>query len=96
MRHIFSNAAFCTNAPYKTVDPDEDPIADDLRVQKTIADAWSDFEPDTEVEVYSSIEDAVENAREISKETGKLLVLVTGSLHLVGGFLKVLQGEEAA
>jgi folylpolyglutamate synthase len=95
-RHIFSNAAFCTNAPYKSTDSNEDPIADDLRVQRTIADAWSDFEPDTEVEVYASIEEAVENAREVSKETGKLLVLVTGSLHLVGGFLKVLQGEGAA
>ena len=95
-RHIFSNAAFCTNAPYKTIDPNEDPIADDLRVQRTIADAWSEFEPDTEIEVYSSIEEAVENAREISKENEKLLVLVTGSLHLVGGFLKVLQGERAA
>ncbi len=95
-RHIFSNAAFCTNAPYKTVDPNEDPIADDLRVQRTIADAWNEFEPDTEIEVYSSVEEAVENAREISKESERLLVLVTGSLHLVGGFLKVLEGDEAA
>jgi folylpolyglutamate synthase len=96
MRHIFSNAAFCTNAPYKTVNPNEDPIADDLRIQRTISDTWSEFEPDTEIEVYSSIEEAVENAREISKESEKLLVLVTGSLHLVGGFLKVLQGDNAA
>ena len=95
-RHIFSNAAFCTNAPYRSIDPNEDSIADDLRVQRTIADAWSNFEPDTEVEVYASIEEAVENAREVSQETEKLLVLVTGSLHLVGGFLKVLQGEGAA
>jgi folylpolyglutamate synthase len=95
-RHIFSNAAFCANDPYKTIDLNEDPIADDLRAQRMIADAWNEFEPDTEIEVYSSIEEAVENAREISKESEKLLVLVTGSLHLVGGFLKVLQGEGAA
>jgi folylpolyglutamate synthase len=95
-RHIFSSAAFCTNVPYKTVDPNEDPIANDLQAQRTIADAWSEFEPDTEIEVYSSIEEAVENAREISQESEKLLVLVTGSLYLVGGFLKVLQGKGAA
>jgi folylpolyglutamate synthase len=95
-RHIFSSAAFCTNVPYKTVDPNEDSIANDLQAQRTIADAWSEFEPDTEIEVYSSIEEAVENAHEISQESEKLLVLVTGSLHLVGGFLKVLQGKGAA
>jgi folylpolyglutamate synthase len=94
-RHIFSNAAFCTNAPYK-IDPSEDHTADDLRVQRTIADAWSEFGPDTEIEVNSSIEEAVEIARDISKDSEKLLVLVTGSLHLVGGFLNVLQGEGAA
>jgi folylpolyglutamate synthase len=94
MRHIFSNAAFCTNAPYKAIGPNVTPIAADLGVQKRIADAWSEFEPDTEIEVYSSIEEAIGNAREISKESERLLVLVTGSLHLVGGFLKVLQGHE--
>jgi folylpolyglutamate synthase len=93
-RHIFSNAAFCTNNPYKPTDEDQYG-ADDLRVQSVIADAWSEFEPDTEIEVYSSIEEAVENARELSKDRGKLLVLVTGSLHLVGGFLKVLQRDSA-
>lgn len=95
-RHIFRNAAFCANTPYRNADSNQDPIAGDLRVQRIMADAWSKFEPDTEIEVYSSVEEAVENAREISEESDRLLVLVTGSLHLVGGFLKVLQGEGAA
>jgi len=95
-RHIFSNAAFCANTPYRSLDPNDDPIADDLRVQRNIANAWSEFEQDTEIKVYSSIEQAIENAREVSQESQRLLVLVTGSLHLVGGFLKVLQGKSAA
>jgi folylpolyglutamate synthase len=93
-RHIFSNAVFCTNTPYKALGEDEYGT-DDLRVQSVIADAWSEFEPDTEIEVYSSVEEAVENARDLSKDREKLLVLVTGSLHLVGGFLKVIREDRA-
>lgn len=98
MRHIFSNAAFCSNAPYKALkETNESRNGNDrLGVQKNAADAWSGFEADTEIEVYSSIEEAVSYAREVSKDRKKLLVLVTGSLHLVGGFLKVLQRDGRA
>lgn len=90
-RHIFSNAVFCTNNPYK-LGVDEDGTGG-LGVQRLIANAWNEFEPDTEIEIYSSIEEAVESARELSKDSEKLLVLITGSLHLVGGFLQVLRGR---
>jgi folylpolyglutamate synthase len=93
-RHIFSNAVFCNNNPYKA--SDENNHGADLRVQSVIADAWSEFEPDTEIEIYSSVEEAVDKARELSEDREKLLVLVTGSLHLVGGFLKVLKGDRTA
>jgi folylpolyglutamate synthase len=46
---------------------------------------------------YNSIEEAVTLARKLSKEEEgecvRLLVLVTGSLHLVGGLIKVLDSS---
>jgi folylpolyglutamate synthase len=91
-RHIFSNAAFCTNNPYK-VDAQATPDAIDLTVQKASADAWSELEPDTEIRIFASIEEAINNAREVAKDSEVLKVLVVGSLHLVGGFLKVLHKD---
>lgn len=61
-----------------------------LSVQHELKDAWSDLEKTNlptahaEVHVLGSVEEAVELAR---REGGD--VLVTGSLHLVGGVMEV-------
>ena len=91
-RHIFSNAAFCTNTPYRQDLQSTADIAE-LTVQKATADAWSELEPDTDIRILATIEDAVNNAREVAKDSNIFRVLVVGSLHLVGGFLRVLNGH---
>jgi folylpolyglutamate synthase len=91
-RHIFSHAVFCANTPYKSEVRHVNGL-DDLAVQRATADAWSDIEPDTEVEVCFSIEEAIELARQASTDYEDFKVLVTGSLHLVGGLIKVLEGK---
>ena len=86
--------AFCTNNPYRQ---DLQSITDiaELTVQKATADAWSELEPDTDIRILATIEDAVNNAREVAKDSNIFRVLVVGSLHLVGGFLGVLNGHSA-
>lgn len=60
-------------------------------MQRELAEAWSKIDPAAEVRVTGTIEEAVEGAREVLGGEGGL-VLVTGSLHLVGGAIEVLQG----
>lgn len=98
---VFRNAAFCTNNPYKVAPKEQDPgfsvVTDNLEVQRMAAAAWKKCELHRQVHVYASIEEAIAKAREIAAEKDRndvLHVLVTGSLHLVGGFLKVLKNEE--
>lgn len=91
-RHIFNHAVFCANTPYKSEVRHVNGL-DDLAAQRTIADAWSEVEPDTESEVCFSIEEAIELARQAAVDYKDFKVLVTGSLHLVGGLLKVLEGQ---
>jgi folylpolyglutamate synthase/dihydropteroate synthase len=47
--------------------------------------------------VYGSIEGAIEEARQIARARypQPFQVLITGSLHLAGGFLKVIGGNSA-
>jgi folylpolyglutamate synthase len=97
-KHIFSHAVFCTNTPYRVPSHERSatgPQNDNLQVQRAVADAWKDIDVDSTISIYYSIEEAVEHARSISNNGEELQVLVTGSLHLVGGFLKVLKRGEA-
>ncbi|KAK2766690.1 Folylpolyglutamate synthetase [Arachnomyces sp. PD_36] len=74
---------------------------DKLEVQKDLADTWKEIDPGTEVQVKGTIEEAVQFVRELASkenqkssgaEEAKVMTLVTGSLHLVGGLLEVLEG----
>ena len=72
-----------------------------LRVQNELARVWREVAPETEgVVVKGTIEEAVEYVREVAREEKEkskdadeidVSVLVTGSLHLVGGLLEVLE-----
>jgi folylpolyglutamate synthase len=69
---------------------------DTLTVQKALANTWSEIDSSAEVHVLKTIEDAVGAARSIANEwakgtDGEVMVLITGSLHLVGGALEVLE-----
>ena len=70
-----------------------------LEVQTRLAETWLGIDPGTEVVVRGSIEEAVGWVRGIAsgvKEKGQgeeVKVLVTGSVHLVGGFLEIIETE---
>ncbi|KAI9807880.1 MAG: hypothetical protein M1825_005186 [Sarcosagium campestre] len=75
----------------------------DLTVQNELARLWSEMESGaagsgsepTRVVVMRTIEETVEWARGVAAESKDGAVgFVTGSLHLVGGFLEVLEREE--
>ncbi|PNS21792.1 hypothetical protein CAC42_390 [Sphaceloma murrayae] len=98
----FTHAIFCTNTTYKDggFKPDLTSIntnAKDvelLSVQNQLAGTWRETDPDCEVEVLKTVEEAVARAREVArKDEGEVKVLVTGSLHLVGGVVEVLESE---
>lgn len=69
---------------------------DALAVQKALAKTWSEIDSSAEVRVLKTIQEAVSAAREVAREwaagaESEVVVLVTGSLHLVGGALEVLE-----
>lgn len=103
----FTHALFCTNVTYKQAGFRPDLVsmntnADDveaLRVQKGLAEEWNAIDPRAETHVFGTIEEAVDFAREVAGQARKVLqedeapvmTFVTGSMHLVGGFLDVVE-----
>lgn len=76
-------------------------------MQNALAETWKDIDPKADVMVVRTIEEAVKLARGIAgaksecgdtkAEAGdEVKVLVTGSLHLVGGLVEVLEAEKEA
>ena len=103
----FTHAVFCTNTTFLKTGfrPDlvsmntsqEDVNA--LKVQRGLAETWRDIDGKNpgEVAVTGSIEEAVKWCRWIAKDAAdEVMVLVTGSVHLVGGFLEVLETGNAS
>lgn len=97
----FKHAIFCTNTTYKdagykpdlvSINTNKDDVGS-LRVQRELAETWDRIDSDAEVNVLSTIEEAVAQARAIAGGGQEVEVLVTGSLHLVGGCIEVLEGE---
>ncbi|KAL2808613.1 Mur ligase [Aspergillus granulosus] len=96
----FSHVIFCTNVTYKQAGyrPDLVSINTDgaavekLQVQNGLAEKWRGIDRSAEVKVYGTIEEAVDFTRELAaQEKGPIMAFVTGSLHLVGGFLDVIE-----
>lgn len=94
----FTHAIFCTNETFQeagfrpdlvSANTNSDDI-DTLKVQKALAETWKKIDSATKVTVVKTIEEAVNLARQTAAGQ-KASVLVTGSLHLVGGFLEVLE-----
>ncbi|OKL64569.1 hypothetical protein UA08_00134 [Talaromyces atroroseus] len=106
----FTHAVFCTNVTYKSAGYRPDLISintnasevEKLSVQNSLAKSWQEIDPKSHISVFSTIEEAVDFVRELSKQvSGEVPVkaMVTGSLHLVGGFLDVVEtkpGQPAA
>lgn len=106
-RHPFTHAVFTTNLTFQETGYKPDLVsvntnADDvekLAVQEALAKTWSEIDPQTEVKVVRTIEEAVRYARGVAAEAKaqeegeQVKVLITGSLHLVGGALEVLDSK---
>ena len=79
---------------------DNDEIAS-LKLQKSFADKWRELDPspETTIKVLPYIEDALEYVRGLESANGardkEVHALVTGSVHLVGRALGVLEGVDA-
>ncbi|KAI3396742.1 hypothetical protein diail_11770 [Diaporthe ilicicola] len=102
----FDHVVFCTNVTHATtgykrdfVNHQYDPEAiKKLTVQRTFAERWSTLDPKAKITVIPSIEEAINVARELtnSLEEGETVqAFITGSLHLVGGALGILEGADA-
>jgi len=98
--HPFKHAIFCTNTTYLdagfkadlvSMNTNKDDV-DTLKVQKELARAWDGIDPEASVHVLTTIEESISRARELAPD-GKAEVLVTGSLHLVGGVIEVLESQ---
>lgn len=61
-----------------------------------MVELWNQLDPRTKTAELASIEEAIEYAKGVGCEEHKTEILVTGSFHLVGGALSVLEGESFA
>ncbi|EME48688.1 hypothetical protein DOTSEDRAFT_49112 [Dothistroma septosporum NZE10] len=98
--HPFEHAIFCPNTTYKdggykadlvSINTNKDDVSS-LRVQQELAKNWDTIDSESTVHVVNTIEDAVDRARHLARGH-RAEVLVTGSLHLVGGLVEVLENE---
>ena len=66
-------------------------------MQKAFADKWRslDSSSTSTIQVLPSVEDAFDRVRDLSQEKGKVHVLVTGSVHLIGRALGILESADA-
>ncbi|KAK5130374.1 hypothetical protein LTR08_002166 [Meristemomyces frigidus] len=97
---LFQHAIFCPNTTYLnsgykadlvSINTNKDDVGS-LRVQRELASTYDGLDPEANVHVLGTIEEAVARARELAGGR-KTEVLVTGSLHLVGGLIEVLENE---
>ncbi|TVY40744.1 Folylpolyglutamate synthase [Lachnellula subtilissima] len=89
---LFTYAAFCTNEPFTATNKGKDV---NLKLQEGMAMLYQGLDGNALHMVYGSVEEAVRLAMRVSEGDERVLVLVTGSLHLVGGLLQVLKrGKE--
>lgn len=65
-------------------------------MQKFFADKWASLDPTANVSVAPSIEQALDCAKKLAKqnENEHVQAFITGSLHLVGGALGILEGAD--
>ncbi|KAL6719970.1 Folylpolyglutamate synthetase [Lecanora helva] len=99
----FDHVLFCTNVTRKAtgyrrdfVNRNSDPLSvANLIVQKGFSDVWKKLDPSlppSKIYLLSTIQEAVELIDDFSEELGDLQIFVTGSLHLVGGTISILEG----
>ncbi|KAB8302804.1 hypothetical protein EYC80_006149 [Monilinia laxa] len=101
----FDHVIFCTTSIQKEnaskkdfVNLSYDPKSiSELTMQKAFAEKWRslDSNPNTDVKVLPSVEDAFEYVRSLSTDDAHAQALITGSVHLVGRALGSLESVDA-
>ncbi|KAI1815567.1 tetrahydrofolylpolyglutamate synthase [Poronia punctata] len=102
----FEHVVFCTNVTYAEtgykrdfVNHQYDPEAiKALTAQRGFAEKWAALDPNAKVAVLPTIEDAINHVRHLGttvKGEESVHALITGSLHLVGGALAILEQVDA-
>ncbi|EQB53435.1 folylpolyglutamate synthase [Colletotrichum gloeosporioides Cg-14] len=102
----FDGVVFCTNVTYKETGYKRDFVnhqydnkaIEAMTVQTQFAERWRELDPQADVRVIPTIEEALDYVRglaESNQEGESVQALVTGSLHLVGGALQILEGADA-
>ncbi|CAM1504511.1 Fc.00g021020.m01.CDS01 [Cosmosporella sp. VM-42] len=102
----FTHVVFCTNVTYAEtgykrdfVNHQFDPAEiEKMTVQRRFAEKWSALDPEAKVMVVPTIEESIDYARHLSdglKDGEKVQAFITGSLHLVGGALGILEKADA-
>jgi folylpolyglutamate synthase len=89
---IFTQAAFCMNTPFK---PDGKEVVD-LKKQQEMGETYAKADRNQPYKCFASVEEAIALAHEVSKDEDRVLILVTGSLHLAGGLIEVLDSQKTA
>lgn len=98
--HPFTHVVFCTNQTFEETGYRPDLInlnsnhqaTQALEVQNRLAQTWAGLDPAATIQVVTSINEAVQWARHVAQTAKtKVPALVTGSVHLVGGFLEALE-----
>jgi len=95
----FDQVLFTTNVTWSSGNYSADLVSmntskeavDKLEVQKLLAEEWSKLDSDSQRHVFHDIESSIKFIRNLNEDVD---VFVCGSLHLVGGFLVVLDGDE--
>lgn len=102
----FDHVVFCTNVTYaatgykrdfvnRQIDPKD---IENMTVQRRFAEKWSELDPAATVVVLPTIEEALDYARHVGRglaQGERVQAYVTGSLHLVGGALGILEQADA-
>ncbi|KAH8682214.1 Mur ligase [Xylariales sp. PMI_506] len=102
----FDHVIFCTNVTYAAtgykrdfVNHQYDPEAiRKLTAQHQFAEKWASLDPHSKIEVLPTIEDAINYVRalgETMEGESTVQALITGSLHLVGGALGIIENADA-
>ncbi|KAJ3510684.1 hypothetical protein NM208_g15504 [Fusarium decemcellulare] len=102
----FDHVIFCTNVTYAAsgykrdfVNRQFDPAEiEKMTVQQRFAEKWAALDPTASVKVMSTIEESIEYTRHVGEslpENQPVQAFITGSLHLVGGALGILERADA-
>lgn len=107
----FDRVIFCTNVTYAETGYKRDFVnhqhdakeIKEMVTQRRFAEKWSSLDPGADVSVMPTIEDAINAVREhadsleVSQpaDAAGVDAFITGSLHLVGGALGILENADA-